>query len=80
LDQSSFKRCLQKLLSFDESINANRRIWPRLINFSTEFFGNESNIIFDDNDIHRWFIRNTDIKFHSRYFCSFFNSILSIWF
>ncbi|CAF2382661.1 unnamed protein product [Rotaria sp. Silwood2] len=80
-EKSSFIRCFQTLFSVDESINANRRLWRKLINVSIEFSNNELNLILDDNDFHRWLIRNTDFKFvSSRFYLNYLNTILSIWF
>ncbi|CAF4970351.1 unnamed protein product [Rotaria sp. Silwood1] len=79
--ESAFIRCFQTLFSVDESINANHRIWHKLINFSIEFSNNELNLMLDDNDFHRWLTRNTDFKFvTSNFYLNYFNAILSIWF
>ncbi|CAF3546761.1 unnamed protein product [Rotaria sp. Silwood1] len=80
-EKSAFIHCFQTLFSVDESINANRRIWHKLINFSIEFSNNELNLMLDDNDFHRWLTRNTDFKFvTSSFYLNYFNAILSIWF
>ncbi|CAF1638658.1 unnamed protein product [Rotaria sp. Silwood1] len=80
-EKSTFIRCFQTLFSVDESINTNRRIWHKLINFSIEFSNNELNLMLDDNDFHRWLTRNTDFKFvTSSFYLNYFNAILSIWF
>ncbi|CAF1113733.1 unnamed protein product [Rotaria sordida] len=41
LEKSACIRCFQTLFSIDETIYANRRLWHKLINFSTGFFHNE---------------------------------------
>ena len=73
--------CFQTLFSIDESTQAKRCLWEKLINFSIELFNNGFNQHSDVNDIHRWLIRNTHLKFIKQDFdFRFFNSILSIWF
>ncbi|CAF3302282.1 unnamed protein product, partial [Rotaria sp. Silwood2] len=62
LEKTSNIRCFQTLFSVDDNINGNRRFWPQLINFSTNF-NHKSNFIMDDNDVQHWLNQNTDMKF-----------------
>ncbi|CAF5146763.1 unnamed protein product [Rotaria sp. Silwood1] len=80
LEKSACIRCFQTLFSVNETIYGNRCLWHKLINFSTGFFHDELNLIFDDYNIHRWFIRYTGLKFVKFYYLNVVNSILSIWF
>ncbi|CAF1059694.1 unnamed protein product [Rotaria sordida] len=63
IDRSLYLHCFQTLFSADKNINTNRRLWTKLKYVSMEFCHHQMDEIFDDNNILRWFFRNTDLKY-----------------
>ncbi|CAF4793616.1 unnamed protein product [Rotaria sp. Silwood1] len=80
IDRSLYLRCFQTLFSADENIITNRRLWTKLKYVSMEFFHHRIDEILDDNNIIRWFLRNTDLKYtKSGFTYNHFNRTFSIW-
>jgi len=80
LDKSLFVGCLKSLFSFGDK-KETRNYWPELINFCTCVSFPQFEFIWDDNNLHLWFIRNTDLKYHSVvFYANHSRSMFSIWF
>ena len=78
LDESSFIRCLNSLVSLDSSIEKKYLIWPELIHFSTKLVDIQHQFIWD-GQYSDWFIRKTNLKYCPSYiYC--FRLTLSFWF
>ena len=80
LEKSLFIACLKGLFSLDDK-KETRCYWPKLINFCTCVSFQQFELIWDDNYLHLWFIRNTDLKYHSVvFYANHSRSMFSIWF
>ncbi|CAF3279040.1 unnamed protein product [Rotaria sp. Silwood2] len=80
LNRKLFVRCFQTLFSDDGTIDKKFRYWCYLVNFCTTFMFIQSNQIYSDNNLHRWLIENTDLKYHKlRFYASCCDSMFSIW-